>query len=90
MSKPRAQKCDSELTERFQAWWESRVKDHAPGVKALGVVLQSEVLVRRGPTGLTEAEGALRSFADYYPFHGLSGTLGWLVTSAPTTPGRTS
>src|SRR6266851_4803628 len=28
MSKPRAPKCDSDLTERFQAWWESRVKDY--------------------------------------------------------------
>ncbi len=27
MPKARA-KCDPELTERFQAWWESRVTDH--------------------------------------------------------------
>ncbi len=29
MPKARA-KCDPELTERFQAWWESRVTDHGP------------------------------------------------------------
>ena len=40
-------------------------------------MLQSEVLDRRWFTSLADAESALKSFADYYNFHRLSGTLGW-------------
>jgi hypothetical protein len=46
-------------------------------IEAFWEVLQSEVLDRRWFTSLAEAESALRSFADYYNFHRLSGTLGW-------------
>jgi transposase InsO family protein len=46
-------------------------------IEAFWEVLQSEVLDRHWFTSLAEAESALRSFADYYNFHRLSGTLGW-------------
>ncbi|HVC75177.1 MAG TPA: integrase core domain-containing protein [Candidatus Micrarchaeaceae archaeon] len=46
-------------------------------IEAFWEVLQSEVLDRHWFTSLAQAEGALRSFADYYNFHRLSGTLGW-------------
>jgi transposase InsO family protein len=46
-------------------------------IEAFWEVLQSEILDRHWFTSLAEAESALRSFADYYNFHRLSGTLGW-------------
>ena len=46
-------------------------------IEAFWEVLQSEVLDRHWFTSLAEAENALRSFADYYNFHRLSGALGW-------------
>jgi transposase InsO family protein len=46
-------------------------------IEAFWEVLQSEVLDRHWFTSLAEAERALHSFADYYNFHRLSGTLGW-------------
>ncbi len=46
-------------------------------IEAFWEVLQSEVLDRHWFTSLAEADSALRSFANYYNFHRLSGTLGW-------------
>ncbi len=46
-------------------------------IEAFWEVLQSEVLDRHLFASLGEAETALRSFAEYYNFHRLSGTLGW-------------
>jgi transposase InsO family protein len=42
-------------------------------------VLQSELLDRQRFTGLASAEAALATFLDYYNYHRLSGTLGWLT-----------
>jgi len=42
MPKARA-KCDPELTERFQAWWESRVTDHGEGVQINRLKCDAEI-----------------------------------------------
>src|SRR5229473_823403 len=47
MSKPRAPKCDSDLTERFQAWWESRVKDYGVYTRKFAPVVAGRALCHR-------------------------------------------
>lgn len=46
-------------------------------IEAFWEVLQSEVLDRQLFSSLNEAETALSTYASYYNYHRLSGTLGW-------------
>ncbi len=48
-------------------------------IEAFWAVLQREVLDRQRFGSLVEAETALARFAEYYNYHRLSGTLGWLT-----------
>lgn len=48
-------------------------------IEAFWGVLQQEVLDRQRFTSFAEAEAALATFVDYYNYHRLSGTLGWLT-----------
>jgi transposase InsO family protein len=48
-------------------------------IEAFWDVLQAEVLDRQLFASLAEAEAALATFAHYYNFHRLSGTLDWLT-----------
>jgi len=48
-------------------------------IEAFWAVLQQEVLDRQRFASFAEAEAALAVFVDYYNYHRLSGTLGWLT-----------
>jgi transposase InsO family protein len=48
-------------------------------IEAFWAVLQAEVLDRRRFRNLQEAEDGLASFVQYYNYHRLSGTLGWVT-----------
>lgn len=48
-------------------------------IEASWGVLQQEVLDRQRFASFAEAEAALASFLNYYNYHRLSGTLGWLT-----------
>lgn len=48
-------------------------------IEAFWGVLQQEVLDRRRFASFAEAKSALAVFVDYYNYHRLSGTLGWLT-----------
>jgi len=48
-------------------------------IEAFWNVLQAEVLDRHRFLGFAEAEAALAAYANYYNYHRLSGTLGWLT-----------
>jgi transposase InsO family protein len=48
-------------------------------IEAFWAVLQQEVLDRHRFTSFAEAEAAITVFVNYYNYHRLSGTLGWLT-----------